>query len=76
MAMSKTTLYLPAELRDALREAAQRTGRPEADLVRRALEVYLREEARPLPSSIGIVDDPAFRGRDDEAWLEAEWGRS
>jgi predicted DNA-binding protein len=40
-AMETATLYLPADLRGLLKEAARRTGRPEAVIVRDALRSYL-----------------------------------
>jgi hypothetical protein len=75
MAMGKTTLYLPSDLQRTLRETARRTGRRQADIVREALDLFLRQQHRPLPRSIGIGEDTELAARDSEAWLEAEWGR-
>jgi hypothetical protein len=55
--MEKTTLYLPADLRALLKEAARRTGRPEAVIVREALRTYLQQHR---PTRIG----PRTCGRD------------
>jgi hypothetical protein len=71
--VEKTTLYLPADLQRALREASRRTGRPQAELIRQALYGYLEHERRPRPRSIGLGDAPDVSGRDAEAWLEREW---
>ena len=73
--MHKTTLYLPSDLQSALKDVARRTGRRQADIVREALEVCLREQEYPFPRSIGIGEDTELAARDSEAWLEAEWGR-
>jgi plasmid stability protein len=53
--VEKTTLYLPTEIQLALRDAAKRVGRSQADLVREALSRYLAEQPRPMPKSIGIA---------------------
>jgi hypothetical protein len=71
--MRKTTLYLPDELHETLRGAARRSGKPQADIVREALEAYLLQQPRPLPRSIGAGDDAELAGRDAEAWLKEHW---
>jgi predicted transcriptional regulator len=71
--MHKTTLYLPDATRRRLREMARRTGRPQSDLVRQALEGYLGSEGSPLPKSIGAGEDPDLFGRNSEDWLRANW---
>ncbi len=75
--MEKTTLYLPGDLQVALREAARRAGRPQAELVREALTKYLADQPRPWPKSIGIAKDLTL-GIDitkvDE-WIEREMER-
>jgi len=73
MSMDKTTLYLPYELRRALKDAARRSGRAQADLVREALEIYLSNQARPLPRSIGAAADGRVAARDSEDWLREHW---
>lgn len=73
--MNKTTLYLPDHLQRALRSAARRTGRRQADLVREALEVYLRQQAAPWPRSIGAGEDAELAAVDSEDWLRAQWSR-
>ena len=72
--MNKTTLYLPEELQAALKAVARRTGRPQADLIREALETYLGQQVRPQPRSVGAGEDAELAARDSEAWLKARWG--
>ena len=69
--MQKTTVLLPPELRDLLKEVARRTGHPQAAVIREALRAYLRHEAQPKPSSIGAGADDEVTARDSEAWLHA-----
>lgn len=71
--MQKTTLYLTEDIQRGLKETARRTGRSEAELVREALTLYLGQQARPWPKSIGIVSDPELSGADSEDWLRANW---
>ncbi len=71
--MHKTTLYLPEEMQRRLRDLARRTGRPQADLVRRALEDYLEADIAPEPRSIAVGADEGLGGRDSEDWLRANW---
>ncbi len=72
-AMRKTTLYLPTEVQRRLKDAAVRSGRPQAEIVRQALEQYLQAERPPLPRSIGTVEDAGLDGRDSEQWLRENW---
>lgn len=72
--MEKPTLYLPKEMQRALREAARREGEPQAVLIRRALEKYLRKRGRPALRSVGMGEDEELSARDTEDWLRTEWG--
>jgi predicted transcriptional regulator len=74
--VEKTTVYLPAELQIALREAARRQDRTVADLVREALEAYLRSQSRPTVTSVGLGEDDELTGADSEAYLRAHWART
>jgi plasmid stability protein len=47
--MQKTTVYLPAELKQALAELAARRGQSEADIVREALAALTAAEGPPPP---------------------------
>jgi len=65
--MEKTTVYLPPELKDALRRAAAARGSSEAELIREAIAERVGR-ARPRPSG-GLFSsgDPTLSGRVDEA---------
>ncbi|MBM7788918.1 ribbon-helix-helix domain-containing protein [Tenggerimyces flavus] len=69
--MTKTTVYLPEELKAALGREAQRTHTTEAELIRTALERLLGvASARPRPS-VGQVAGPALTVEEmDEAFAE------
>lgn len=71
--MNKTTLYLPEELHRRLRQAARRTGRHQADVIRCALDAYLQESRAPRPRSIGAGEDESLSAADTEAWLREHW---
>ena len=71
--MNKTTIYLPDELQRGIRDVARRTGRRPAELIRAAIEQFLREQHRPLPRSIGAGEDVEVAARDSEDWLRANW---
>jgi predicted transcriptional regulator len=73
MVMEKTTLYLPAELQRRLSDAARRTGRSQADLIREALRIFLGDLGSRQPRSIGILADPELRGEQTEDWLRDAW---
>ena len=73
-AMEKTTLYLPSEMQRELRDAARRSGRPQAELIRDALREYLRTQVNPRPKSFGLGSDREVTARESEAWLRREWG--
>ncbi len=71
--MEKTTLYLPQDLQQELRDMARRTRRPQAELIREALRAYLEQQGRPRPRSIGIGDNPDLHAEDTEDWLAKHW---
>jgi predicted transcriptional regulator len=73
--MEKTTLYLPEDLHRELQEAAIRTSRSQAELIREAIRRYLAAQSRPEMTSLGLGSDSGLRGRDSERWLEREWAR-
>jgi len=73
--MEKTTLYLPADLQRSLRELSRRIGRPQARLIREALEHYLAAQERPQPASIGAASDGTLDATESETWLREQWGR-
>jgi predicted transcriptional regulator len=71
--MDKTTLYLTPELRRRLREAARRTGRRQADMIRSALDAYLAEGQMSRPQSIASGEDGALDAGEAESWLRERW---
>ena len=71
--MKKTTLYLPAELHQTLKETAKRERRSQAEVVRKALTAYLKNRGTPLPRSIGAVSDGRISGEESEDWLQKNW---
>jgi Ribbon-helix-helix protein, copG family. len=71
--LDKTTLYLTAELRRRLRDAARRSGRRQADVIRSALDAYLDEGQANRPTSIGAGEDGALEAGDTETWLRERW---
>ena len=73
--MEKTTVYLPEALQRALKEAARAERKPQAELVRAALEEYLERRERPSLSSLGSGEDEELSGTNSEEWLESQWGR-
>lgn len=66
-------VYLTGEQRVRLREAARRTGRSQADLIRAAVDAYLEPEASTRPRSIGAGEDAALSAEASEAWLRSRW---
>lgn len=74
--MEKTTVYLSPELHRALKDAARVEKRPQADVLRRALEEYLGRQERRLPLSVGLGEDEELSGVDSEDWLHGEWSRA
>lgn len=71
--MNKSTLYLPSDVQRRLRSLAKATGRPQAELIREALEQYLARAGRPLPSSIAAGGDDDVHARDTVEWLGMNW---
>ena len=55
--MTKTTVYLPAELKRSLARVARERGRSEADLLREAVSKLTGEADAPAPRL------PLFRGK-------------
>ncbi len=71
--VTKTTLYLSEDTRRRLRAAARRLGRPQADVLREAIDRYLAAEEAPPPSSIGLGADDELTGENSEEWLRTRW---
>lgn len=62
--MDKTTVYLPAELKAALKRAARRRGVSEATVIRDAIRAVVESE-RPRPRG-GLFSAEPFAERVDE----------
>jgi predicted transcriptional regulator len=73
--MEKTTLYLDDALRRRLRELSQRLDRPQASLIREALEQYVSSHGRPRPRSIGAGEDGRVGARHVKGWVRDQWAR-
>lgn len=71
--VDKTTLYLTPQLRRRLRDAARRSGRRQADLIRAALDAYLDDGATNRPRSIGAGEDAMVHAEATEDWLRERW---
>jgi predicted transcriptional regulator len=54
--VTKTTVYLDTDTVLALRQMAESQGRPQAELIRDALESYVKRGKRPLPAAMGKYD--------------------
>ncbi|HVV49963.1 MAG TPA: CopG family transcriptional regulator [Polyangia bacterium] len=55
--MERTTVYLTNSLKRRLKQEAASRGRPEAVLLREALEQYLVRHDRPRPRAVGRSRD-------------------
>lgn len=67
MPMEKTTVYLPVELKTALRRAALRRGVSEAEVIRESLRQAVADEDRPRPRGGLIASDVTLARNVDEA---------
>jgi predicted transcriptional regulator len=71
--MDKTTLYLPTELQQALKQLARRQKRSRAELIREALEQYVRSQPHRLPHSVGVAASGELDATEVKAWLRESW---
>ena len=71
----KTTIYLDSAQQHGLRALARRTGRPQAGLIREAIDALLGQQPRVLPSFVGVVEGELPDAAGSEDWLVAEWDR-
>lgn len=67
MAMIKTTVYLPDQLKAELERTAAETRRSEAEIIREGIELAIARHTPPAPQ-MGLFDsgDPHFAERVDE----------
>ncbi|HEX5939368.1 MAG TPA: CopG family transcriptional regulator [Dehalococcoidia bacterium] len=73
--MKKTTIYLTPELKARLKGRSMRTKRSEAEVIREALDTYLKED-RPVPLSIGSASsklDDGVNSSNIKAWIRENW---
>ena len=73
--MERTTVYLDAELKRRLKEAAARGGVSEALLIREALTSYLAKDRPVRLKPVGRSTDGGVAGRDEEALKDLGFGR-
>ena len=75
--MKRTTIFLTDDIERLLRDTAQRTQRPQAEIVRDALTQYLRAQTGPWPRSVGMGNnsDPAMTSDNVSEWIRAQWQR-
>ena len=68
MPVTKTTVYLPEELKEALARLAATSGRSEADLIREAIAALTHAADRPRPrGALFSSGDPSLSEQVDEA---------
>jgi hypothetical protein len=72
--MERTTVYLTNALKRRLKQEAATRGRPEAVLLREALEQYLARRERPRPRPVGRSRDGGVARKVDEALDELGFG--
>lgn len=66
--MTKTTVYLPDELKLELNRIASASGRSEAELIREAIRSLVDKAARPKPrGALFASGDPGLSERTQEA---------
>jgi metal-responsive CopG/Arc/MetJ family transcriptional regulator len=72
--MRKTTIYFPEELKIKIEAVSKMEHRPEAEIIREAVSIYLEERRnRRLPRSFGMVADGSFDPAEDERYLAEHW---
>jgi metal-responsive CopG/Arc/MetJ family transcriptional regulator len=66
--MTKTTVYLPDDLKQALARVAAASGRSEAELIREAIGTLVSRSARPRPrGALFASGDSTLSERSDAA---------
>ena len=68
MPLVKTTVHLADGDSAALRAMAKRSGKPQGQLIREAIQRFIRGGRRPLPASLGMFDS----GRTDTSSTRKE----
>ncbi len=66
--MTKTTVYLPEDLKHAVSRIAAASGRSEAEVIREAIRTLVRRSDRPRPrGGLFASGDPSLSERTEEA---------
>jgi predicted transcriptional regulator len=73
--VDKTTIYLPSELRRALADHARRAKRPQAEIIREAIAIYVSAAPRPRMSFIGAGEDSELSGASSENYLRERFAK-
>ena len=72
--MRKTTIYFPDELKIEIEAVSKMERRPEAEIIREAVSMYLAERrSRRTPRSFGYAADGALDPADIDAYLANNW---
>ena len=71
--MKSVTIDIPDDLAISLAAYARQLETTEDDLIRRAIDHYLRTVVQKRPTMIGSVSNPEVRGADTEDWLLVHW---
>jgi hypothetical protein len=67
VAMEKTTIYLPAELKARLVRVAAESGRPAAAIIREGIALAVAQQSPPAPTiPIFVSADPHFAEQVDK----------
>ena len=72
--MKRTTIYLDTDLEIRLKIESMRSGRAQAEVIREALEAYLRERRPGLPPGIGEFSSGHTDTAERAEELLKEWG--
>jgi hypothetical protein len=73
--MKKMTLYLTDDMHRGLKDAARRTGKSEAQMIRESVAAYLADQPRSYPRSIGIASSGRIPAETAKDWIHAQWDR-
>jgi predicted transcriptional regulator len=73
--MKRTSVFLTEDLERLLREAARRTHRPQAEVIRDALELYFQAQPRSWPRSVGMGEnsDLTVTSENVKDWVRETW---
>jgi predicted transcriptional regulator len=69
-----TTISLSDKLQHQLKDVAERTGKPQEEIVSEALTQYFSKSGRTF-SSLGAGDDPTLDARQTKELLKEAWGK-